>query len=110
MQIEKKSTFTLISLNEGSFSNFFTSFLKQENKLEKENIVVQISDSINTSINDFLLFLSIAKKKKDNGTSFVLINTTIDIDNFPEEFNIVPTLQEAEDIIEMESIERELGF
>ena len=32
------------------------------------------------------------------------------MDDFPEYFNIVPTLIEAEDIIEMEAMERELGF
>ena len=34
----------------------------------------------------------------------------IDIDDFPESINIVPTLQEAKDIMEMEAIERDLGF
>jgi hypothetical protein len=32
------------------------------------------------------------------------------MDDFPENFNIVPTLTEAEDVLEMESMERELGF
>ena len=32
------------------------------------------------------------------------------MDDYPEDFNIVPTLIEAEDIIEMENMERELGF
>jgi hypothetical protein len=31
-------------------------------------------------------------------------------DDFPENFNIVPTLIEAEDILEMENMERELGL
>ena len=35
---------------------------------------------------------------------------SIEIDDFPEELNIVPTLIEAEDIIDMENMERELGF
>ena len=39
-----------------------------------------------------------------------MVNANIDIDDFPDYFNIVPTLQEAEDVIEMEAIERELGF
>jgi hypothetical protein len=54
--------------------------------------------------------LDISEQKKENGTSFVLVNTEIDVDNFPENFNIVPTLQEAVDILEMEAIERELEF
>ncbi|MGK0448376.1 MAG: hypothetical protein ACJA2M_002166 [Polaribacter sp.] len=34
----------------------------------------------------------------------------INIHDFPENFNIVPSLIEAEDILEMEAMERELGF
>ena len=80
------------------------------NKFEKENIVVQVSDTIKATTKDLFSFLNIAKQKKQNGTSFVLINSIINIRDFPENFNIVPTMQEAEDIIEMETIERELGF
>jgi hypothetical protein len=34
----------------------------------------------------------------------------VNVDDFPETFNIVPTLVEAEDVIEMENIQRDLGF
>jgi hypothetical protein len=54
--------------------------------------------------------LNIAEQKKENGTSFVVIYKTINIDDLPDNFNIVPTLIEAEDILEMEAMERELGF
>ena len=77
---------------------------------DKENLIVQISNDINITKEDFLLFLSIAKQKKENSTSLVIVYKDINIDDFPEDFNIVPTLVEAEDIIEMEAIERELGF
>jgi len=110
MKIDKKDTYTFISSDEKSFSEFYNSFLIEERKRSKEHIIVQISDNINTSIKDFLLFLSLAVKKKENGTSFVLVNSNINIDDFPENFNITPTIQEAIDIIEMEAMERELGF
>ena len=54
--------------------------------------------------------MNIAEQKKQDGTSFVLINSTLNISDFPDYLNIVPTFQEAEDVIEMEIIERELGF
>jgi len=40
----------------------------------------------------------------------VVICKTIDIDAVPDELAVTPTLTEAEDIIEMDIIERELGF
>ena len=110
MLIEKKENYTLITSDENSFSAFYTSFLEKEIALEKEHTVLQISNEINATNEDFLLFLSNAEQKKENGTSFVIINSNINIDDFPDNFNIVPTLIEAVDILEMEAIERELGF
>ncbi|MEO9569608.1 MAG: hypothetical protein ABJH82_02185 [Polaribacter sp.] len=110
MKIEKKDTFTLITSDENSFTELYNSFLTKEKNLEKENIVVQNSKNINVSTKEFLLFLNIAEQKKQNGTSFVIVSSDIDMDNFPDNFNIVPTLQEAKDVIEMENIERDLGF
>ena len=110
MLIEKKENYKLIYSDENSFSKFYSSFLKKEKEFDKENLIVQISNDINITKEDFLLFLSIAKQKKENSTSLVIVYKDINIDDFPEDFNIVPTLIEAEDIIEMEAIERELGF
>lgn len=110
MLIEDKENYILISLNEKSFSDFYNSFLKKEKEIQGKHTVIQISNKINIKKEDFLLFLNIAEQKKENGTSFVIINNKVNVDDFPEYFNIVPTLIEAEDILEMEAIERELGF
>lgn len=110
MLIEKKENYTLISSDENSLIEFQESISKKRKELEKEHLVLKISDDIEISNSKFLLFLEIAEQKQQNGTSFVVINSTINPDDFPEHLNIVPTLQEAEDILEMEAIERELGF
>ncbi|MGB0879607.1 MAG: hypothetical protein ACPGTO_03485 [Polaribacter sp.] len=110
MKIQKKSNYTLITSEENSFSEFYDLFLESEKGLKKEHIVLQISDNLNSTEKDFLVFLDIAKKRKENGTSFVVISTNVNVDSFPEIFTIVPTLIEAEDVIEMEAMERELGF
>jgi len=40
----------------------------------------------------------------------VIISKGINIDKIPEELNVVPTFTEATDILEMDAIERDLGF
>ncbi|OAD45008.1 hypothetical protein [Polaribacter atrinae] len=110
MKIDKKEAYTLILSEENSFSEFYNSFLKEEEKRSKEHIIIQISDNIDATVKDLSLFLRVATQKKENGTSFVLVNSNINIDDFPDNFNITPTLQEAIDVIEMEAMERELGF
>jgi hypothetical protein len=110
MHIERKKTYTLISSDENSFADFYTSFLNHEQELKKEHLIVQLSNSFNITKEDFSLLLSISASKKESGISFVIISTSANIDDFPEHFNITPTLQEARDILEMEAMERELGF
>ncbi|QOD60560.1 hypothetical protein H9I45_14630 [Polaribacter haliotis] len=110
MQVDKKEKYILISSDENSFKEFYNAFLQKEKEFEKEHLVLHISDEINISTEDFLLFLKIAEQKNNNGTSFVIINSVVNVDELPEQLNIVPTLIEAEDILEMENIERELGF
>ena len=108
MIIEKKENYTLISSDENSFSEFILSFLKREKEFKKVHLVLLISDEINIKKEEFSLFLKSFKKKKN--TSFVIVSNNVNSDDVPENFNIVPTLTEAEDILEMEAIERELGF
>jgi len=110
MNIKNKKSYILISSDENSFSEFYGLFLDKVANYNKQHIVLKISDKINATKEDFLLFLDIATKKKKEKTSFVIVSDTLNMDDFPEYFNIVPTLIEAEDIIEMEAMERELGF
>lgn len=39
-----------------------------------------------------------------------MVNTALSRDEIPDELLIVPTIHEAEDLIDMEEIERDLGF
>jgi hypothetical protein len=110
MQIKEATNYTLISSDEDSFKEFQKSVFKKIKDFDKNHLIIQISEELNIDKKDFLLFLKIAEQKKENGTSFVVLNSSVNADDFAENLNIVPTLQEAEDILEMETIERELGF
>ena len=110
MKVEKNNNYTVILSDEEKFSQFYKSFLIENKKFQKENLIIVISDSFTPSLEEFLLFTKISEQKKESGRSFVIVNANIDIDDFPDYFNIVPTLQEAKDVTEMEAIERELGF
>ncbi len=90
-------------LKSNNFDAIFS--FSEENLLE--NIVIDISQT--RLVNNEIKSLSkIITNKKKNGTSFVLIMDCVDLDKIPEEINIVPTLQEAIDLIEMEEMMRDL--
>lgn len=110
MKIENKGGYTLFSTEENILQEALNMFFSSIEKYRTENVIFDISENLNITPKEFLLFLDIASAKKENDTSFVIIIGSLDIDALPEEINVVPTLQEAEDILEMENIERELGF
>ena len=110
MKIEKKETYSYILSDEKSFKTFFSSFKDALKDLQKEHIILHFLDDINISKEDFSLFLDVSAQKKENGTSFVIIYKNVNVDDIPETINIVPTLTEAIDVLEMEAMERELGF
>lgn len=110
MLITRKDNYTLISSDGNSLKEVQTLLFENIKSFEKVHLVVQISKKVKIDAKEFLLFVNVAEQKQQNGTSFVIVNTTVNVNDFPEILNIVPTLQEAEDILEMEAIERELGF
>ena len=110
MKIKDKVNYTLINSDENTFLEFFSEFKKIYTKHKKKHIIIKISDDFNTTRENILLFLVFADEHQKNGTSFVLVLKDVNIDDFPETINIVPTLIEAEDVIQMENIQRDLGF
>ncbi|WP_428742811.1 hypothetical protein [Tenacibaculum sp.] len=110
MKTTHTKEYTHIVSDENSFSDFIKNFENEYNNYTGKNLIIQISEKYNTTNENILLFLKYAHEHQDNGTSFVIIYKDVTIDDFPDTFNIVPTLVEAEDVIEMENIQRDLGF
>ncbi len=105
MDVQIKNNYTFVSVNEHSLEKF-----KLEWKaLTSNHLVLEISENLNIDAIISLLLI-IAKDLNQKDRSFVTIKPSINIDDFPENINIVPTLQEAEDVIELEAIERDLSF
>ena len=79
-------------------------------KFEKHNIVIKLSSLGIITLQDIIEFLQLPIKHRNAKLSFVIVTNAINLDENPDEIIVVPTLQEAFDIIEMEDMERDLGF
>lgn len=110
MEIKKTEAYSLLKFTENSVKEFFGNFKNNYHQFTDEHIIIDFSEKINIEIQDLLLFLKISSKHQINGYSFVIICNGIEIDDIPDEINIVPTFTEALDILEMDAIERDLGF
>ena len=110
MIVHKFEKFTHLIPDQDSVILFISEFKKKYSIFADNHLIIDFSDKINTTIEELLLFLQISYQHQNNGTSFVLICKGVSIDEFPDEINIVPTYEEALDILEMDAIERDLKF
>lgn len=109
MQIQKCKTYTLLTVRKKTIQEVIKAILSNKD-LNNEHLIVNYSQKNKLSIKELLLHLHLAEEKKKHGTSFVVVYSKADVDKIPETLNIVPTIEEALDILEMETIERDLGF
>ncbi|WP_067149079.1 ribonuclease Z [Pseudotamlana agarivorans] len=79
-------------------------------KFKNNNIIVALNTLGSFTKADIVEFLELSKTHKAAKQSFVIVTNKIDLDLVPEEISVVPTIEEAYDFIEMEDMERDLGF
>lgn len=79
-------------------------------RFENHNIVIKLSSLEKITLPSIIEFLRVSNKHRTAKKSFVVVTDAINANETPDEIIVVPTLQEAFDIIEMEEIERDLGF
>lgn len=110
MQSIKKDNYIILKDEKDdpkAFAHFIHGLLDQ---FKSDNLVIDILKYGKLTLDELLAYLKPASKHYKNKKSFIIVNDTIVIDDVPEELRVVPTLQEAEDMIQMEEIERDLGF
>ncbi|MGB0974210.1 MAG: ribonuclease Z [Flavobacteriaceae bacterium] len=110
MIFSRTGNITVVTQERASIIELVANIEKKYDQIKHDNIIVNlfsVKEIEPSAINDFLL---LSNKHTSTNKSFVVVTNKIDIDTVPEELTVVPTLQEAHDIIEMEEIERDLGI
>ena len=79
-------------------------------KFKNNNIIVALTTLKTLALEDIIEFLEISNTHRATKHSFVIVSDKVDLNIVPDEVIVVPTMQEAYDIIEMEEMERDLGF
>lgn len=109
MKVEVKGHTVIIRNTQGDIAAFLEKVTNEYNSYKELNMILDLSqDKVN--LEHILSFLSLSNRHRKSKKSFVLVAKDVDFNEMPEEMVVVPTLLEAHDIIEMEEIERDLGF
>ncbi|WP_430612368.1 ribonuclease Z [Flavobacterium sp. JP2137] len=110
MKIKEKGHTLLIKKNEGSLAEFITKINSQYETLKKHNLVIDLLAEAELDAAAVAAFAELAARQSEAKKSFVLVSNAVNYNDFDQELVLVPSIQEAHDIIEMDEIERDLGF
>ncbi|MDA9804227.1 ribonuclease Z [Flavobacteriaceae bacterium] len=111
MKIDTHENFIIVKENINNFEDFITSLNPKSNvQLSGKNIIIDLLEFDGFCLEKLSLFSELATIFRKYNNSFVIVNNQINLNEIPDDILVVPSLQEAEDIVEMETIERELGM
>lgn len=110
MKVDQKGHTTIIKDTEGNTNLFLEKVTNQYNTFIASNLILDITHDKSVDLNSIQSFFDLSKKHRKHKKSFVVVADGIDFNEVPDSILVVPTVLEAHDIIEMEEIERDLGF
>lgn len=110
MIINRDGNITIITQEQPNIIAFIKDIEKSYNDFKNYHLIVSLSSLEKIELQEIIEFLQLSNRHRSDQKSFVVVTAKVDLDEMPDEIVVVPTMQEAYDIIEMEDIERDLGF
>lgn len=110
MKVERKGHTTTIKNTQYKTAEFYSKLNNEYNSYKDQNLIIDLLLDKTITMADIKLFAEMTKNQKKEKKSLVLVADGINFNDVPAKLTVVPTTQEAHDIIEMEEIERDLGF
>jgi hypothetical protein len=110
MKIDQKGHTTIIKDTQCDIQNFLNKLTHEQGSFKNQNLILDVTHDKNVALSDIKLFSELVNTHSSNKKSIVIVASDIDFNAVPAQITVVPSTQEAHDIIEMEEIERDLGF
>ena len=110
MIIDKDGNTTIITQEKSSIIALVKKLTESYESFKHNNIIVNLTTLDEVTLPEIVEFLQISNTHRKAKHSFVIVTNKANLDEMPDEIVVVPTTQEAYDIIEMEEMERDLGF
>ena len=110
MKVEQKGHTVTIKDTQGDLVSFLMKVTHEYKTFEKHNMIIDLSMHKDLTVKAINSFLPLSKTHRKAKKSFVIVTPEIDFNAVSHKLAVVRSLQEAHDIIEMEEIERDLGF
>ncbi|MBF6607354.1 MAG: ribonuclease Z [Flavobacterium sp.] len=99
----------MIKDTQGDLKKFLDNVTHEYKSFEKNNLIIDLLSYDNLKEADITAFRDLSDHHRNANKSFIIVADT-DFNSISEQFVVVPTILEAHDMIEMDEIQRDLGF
>ncbi|TXE15228.1 ribonuclease Z [Seonamhaeicola algicola] len=110
MIFDQKDNTTIITQEKATVIELVKKLQALYPKFKNNNVIVNLTTLKPIKLEELIEFLQLSNTHRASKHSFIIVTNKVNFDEVPDEIVVVPTLQEAYDIIEMEEMERDLGF
>ena len=110
MKVDQKGHTTIIKDTQNNLEAFVGKITNEYHAFQNQNLILDISHDKAISNSYLAHFKDLAKSHKKAKKSMIIVTDTVDFNKVPNYLNVVPSVLEAHDMIEMDEIERDLGF
>ena len=110
MKFETKDTTVIVDQNKQISSEFFKSFDLNYPNFHSNNIILIVDETQNSEPDFVNTVFKLTKSHQLHKKTFVVVAPKWSQSDISEDIVCVPTLQEALDLIEMDEMQRDLGF
>jgi len=110
MKVDQKGHTTIIRDTQNNVEAFVGKITNEYHVFQSQNLILDLSHDKTFATKDLAQFKDLAKTHKKAKKSLILVSDAVDFDKVPNYLNVVPSVLEAHDMIEMDEIERDLGF
>jgi len=110
MIFEINYNIAIVHQNQSSVLSLNQEFEQNFELLQSKHVILCLDETQQLN-KEFLSAISdLSNKFENNNRSFVVVSAALSSDDWPEDIVLAPTQQEAKDIIEMDEMQRDLGF
>lgn len=110
MKVKEKGHTIHLHDSQSTIEELIEKITTQHNQFHNFNLIVDLSRSESIEVQTLKKFKPLQKLHQKGKKSFVLVVSDTNFTAVDDALTVVPTVLEAHDIIEMEEIERDLGF
>ena len=108
MIVDRNENTTIITQEKLSVIELIKNIENNYKDYKNGHLIISLMSLGKVPEQDIIEFLMLSNTHRGAKKSFVIVSNKVNLSTVPDEIIVVPTMQEAYDIIEMEDIERDL--